>query len=51
MIEVLRRPVESALASGVRMMNGVTGHRISLACPVGGGLADGALDECGVLGQ
>src|SRR6478752_6033084 len=45
---VLRRPVESALTSGVRMMDRVV-EWVALSGAVGRGVAQRALDETGVL--
>ena len=47
---VLRRPVESALTSGVTVMDGVV-ERAALAGAEGRGVAQRTLDEAGVFGQ
>src|ERR1700754_2932890 len=47
---VLRRPIESALTSGVRMMDRVV-EWVALSGAVGRGVAQRALDETRLLGQ
>src|SRR5213078_3469094 len=49
-IEVLRRPVESALRSGVAVMNGLAADRVALPGAQGSGLPDRLLHKRGLLG-